>query len=203
MVGPRAWLSRWLLAPRLVALQVAVARELPAGGRVLDVGCGRGEVAGALAARGLEVVGVDVDPDKLAEAERAHGERVGFQRVDGTALPFDDGAFDLAVASLVLHGISEGERRAMLGELLRVARRALIMDYAVPLPRRPAGLLFRAIEGASPSGHHVAFRDFLDRGGLPLLLGGPGLSAERRSPAFDGAMELWRITPIRPNEEGS
>lgn len=201
MVQPRAWLSRWLLAPRLAALQVAVARELPAGGRVLDVGCGRGEVAGALAARGLEVVGVDVDPDKLAEAERAHGAQARFERTDGTALPFSTGAFDLATASLVLHGIPDGARRAMLAEILRVARCALIMDYAVPLPWRPAGLLLRAVEGASPRDHHAAFRDFMARGGLPPLLASPGLRAQRLSTAFDGAMEIWRAAAPHQDEE--
>ena len=41
---------------------------LPRGARVLDAGCGPGRVAGALAARGHQVVGVDADPVLIAAA---------------------------------------------------------------------------------------------------------------------------------------
>ncbi len=44
---------------------------LPAGARVLDVGCGDGAHALALAQRGFEVTAVDISPSQLARAERA------------------------------------------------------------------------------------------------------------------------------------
>lgn len=48
-------------------------RSLPRGARVLDVGCGRGVVLGALADRGIEVHGVEVDADATRGADpRAH-----------------------------------------------------------------------------------------------------------------------------------
>lgn len=45
---------------------------LPRGARVLDAGCGPGRVAGELAARGHDVVGVDVDPELIAAATEDH-----------------------------------------------------------------------------------------------------------------------------------
>jgi SAM-dependent methyltransferase len=45
---------------------------LPRHSRILDAGCGPGRVAGALAASGHEVVGVDVDPALIAAAEVDH-----------------------------------------------------------------------------------------------------------------------------------
>jgi 2-polyprenyl-3-methyl-5-hydroxy-6-metoxy-1,4-benzoquinol methylase len=45
---------------------------LTRGARVLDAGCGPGRVGAALAARGHEVVGVDVDPALIAAAEHDH-----------------------------------------------------------------------------------------------------------------------------------
>lgn len=45
---------------------------VPPGSRILDAGCGPGRVAGALAARGHQVVGVDVDPELIAAAAADH-----------------------------------------------------------------------------------------------------------------------------------
>ena len=42
------------------------------GARVLDAGCGQGRIGGHLAALGHDVVGVDVDPVLIAEAEKEH-----------------------------------------------------------------------------------------------------------------------------------
>lgn len=62
---------------------------------VLDAGCGTGRVAVELAARGIEVVGVDVDPSMLATARRA-GPRVTWVEDDLTT--FDLGrTFDVVL----------------------------------------------------------------------------------------------------------
>ena len=69
------------------------------GQRVLDVGCGPGRHALALARRGIEVVGVDLSPDFVALArEAAAAERlpVTFQELDVRDLAFD-AEFDAAV----------------------------------------------------------------------------------------------------------
>jgi len=46
----------------------------PRGGRILDAGCGPGRLAGELARRGHEVLGVDVDPVLIEEATRTYAE---------------------------------------------------------------------------------------------------------------------------------
>lgn len=90
------------------ALEQRLLRELagdPAGRRVLDVGCGDGVLACALAARGAEVSAVDADPAMVAAARaRATQAGVGLIVAEGRlpALPYADGAFDLVVASTVL-----------------------------------------------------------------------------------------------------
>ena len=45
---------------------------LARGSRVLDAGCGQGRIGGHLASVGHDVVGVDVDPVLIAEAEAVH-----------------------------------------------------------------------------------------------------------------------------------
>ncbi len=90
------WEAR-LRPEHLDALRLALD-GLPSPGRVLDVGTGTGVAARSLAEwyEDAEVVGVDVAPAMVAEAERRGG-RARFQVADASRLPFPDGAFDLVV----------------------------------------------------------------------------------------------------------
>jgi SAM-dependent methyltransferase len=83
--------------------------------RVLDVGCGTGELTRVLAAESdAEVVGVDADPDLLAAA--AHRPVV---RGDATRLPFGDDAVDLVVCQALL--INLPDPAAAIEEFARVS----------------------------------------------------------------------------------
>lgn len=95
---------------------VLAALGAVAGRRVLDAGCGAGALGVELEARGATVAGLDVSPEMAAIA-RARGleAAVGDLR---DPLPFGDGAFDAAVASLVLHYVRDWE--PVLAELARV-----------------------------------------------------------------------------------
>ncbi len=72
-------------------------RLLPPGAAVLDLGCGIGRVAAALAPHCRSVLGLDVSAGMVAEARRRHGglSRLRFAVADGTALP--PGPYDLAL----------------------------------------------------------------------------------------------------------
>jgi len=72
---------------------------LRAGDRVLDVGCGPGRHALALAARGIEVVGIDIAERfvDIAKESTPDGAPATFVRGDARALDFDD-AFDAAIS---------------------------------------------------------------------------------------------------------
>lgn len=93
------------------------------GLQVLDVGCGDGALAVALAKRGVHVTGVDADPRMLAAAqERARLARapVNLIGADAQALPFKTGTFDVIVAITVLCFAPDAEQ--LLGEMARVLR---------------------------------------------------------------------------------
>lgn len=90
---------------------------------VLDLSCGTGNYALALAHQGLRVVGVDLSEPMLrlgqAKARQA-GVGVAFVRADGSALPFRAGTFDLVTDILGLEFVSDP--RKTLGEVHRVLK---------------------------------------------------------------------------------
>ena len=112
-----------LEVPRVVDLCLQGIRAA----RALDVGTGTGLFAEAFAARGLEVTGVDPNPEML---EAARGLVPGARFVAGTAedLPFPDGEFDLVMLSQVLHETDHPEEA--LSQARRVARlRVCILEW--------------------------------------------------------------------------
>lgn len=97
-----------------------------AGGRLLELGCGAGNITLALAELGFEAVGIDVSPTAVAwAAERAAtaARPPRFARASATDLgAFRDGHFDLVLDGLCLHALIGPDRAACLGEVRRVLR---------------------------------------------------------------------------------
>ena len=97
--------------------------------RALDVGCGTGALAYALAPHVGEVVGVDASEAYLDAARRHAPENCTFELGDAAALAFPYGAFDLVGCLRVLHHVRRPE--LVVSELARVTRpggRILLVD---------------------------------------------------------------------------
>ena len=89
--------------------------------RILDVGCGDGAITDRLA-EAWEVTGVDASAAALA-----HVQTTAVQ-APATALPFDDGAFDLVLSSEMLEHLTDEDYKAALSEMARVTRRYLLLS---------------------------------------------------------------------------
>jgi ubiquinone/menaquinone biosynthesis C-methylase UbiE len=99
-----------------VPLVEAVVAAQPT--RILEVGCGWGELAEWVGrATGAEVVAVDLSP-RMVELARERG--VEAQVGDVQALPFGDGEFDVAIAAWMLYHVPDLDRG--IAELARVLR---------------------------------------------------------------------------------
>jgi SAM-dependent methyltransferase len=95
------------------------AAELHGFGRVLDIGCGDGQISRLLAAQGAGVVGVDPTWNQIRiAAERGGG--AAYARSEAADLPFADSSFDAAVACLVFEHIDDVD--GAIAEVARVLR---------------------------------------------------------------------------------
>ena len=106
---------------------VALCLEDIQAKQIVDVGTGSGLFAEAFAAQGLQVAGVDVNPEMVAMASRfvPSGE---FQVAPAEQLPFPDNSFDLVFLGLVFHETDDALRT--IQEARRVARqRVAILEW--------------------------------------------------------------------------
>lgn len=91
------------------------------GRRVLDAGCGSGPLSAALRAKGAVVTGFDASAAMVDLARQRLGEDADLHVADlGAPLPFGEAAFDVVVASLVLHYLEDWS--GPLSELRRVLK---------------------------------------------------------------------------------
>ncbi len=124
-LGDLRLVNRWLGGRG--GLLRAVAPHLPPRGRLLDVGCGSGDMAAYLSSRlahPVLAVGVDLKLVHLREAPPV----VRRVAADVWRLPFRDRSFDVVTASLFLHHFDEADLGRLLRELARLARRAVVVS---------------------------------------------------------------------------
>lgn len=127
MARAEAWSEHWgrLAAPAREA--VADAAGIGAGSRLLDAGCGTGELLALALARGANASGIDVSPDMLAVARR-RAPAAEIREGDITKLPYDDDAFDVVTAFNVVQFTDDGP--ATIAELARVAPTVAVCGWA-------------------------------------------------------------------------
>jgi len=119
--------------------RVAKLANVKAGDHALDVCCGTGDLASALAAQGAKVVGLDFSEAMIAVA-RSKAQRPDvrapvpqFLLADALRIPFPRASFDIITIGYGLRNLSSWETG--LREMVRVARpggRLLVLDFGKP-----------------------------------------------------------------------
>jgi len=127
--GYEAWYStpEGQRADRLEKVLLArLLDTLPRIHLALEVGCGTGHFTRWLATEGMRVVGLDISPAMLAQAQRLTiTDDCSYLLGDALVLPFPDRSFDLVALITTLEFIPQPEWA--LAEAARVARRGLLL----------------------------------------------------------------------------
>jgi len=175
-----------------------IADAVPATSRVLDVGCGDGELMVALRNKGVDARGLEIDPANVTAAI-ARGQSVVQGDANRDLADYPDDAFDYAILSQTLQTTERPDM--VVDELLRIAPRAFVSFPNFAHWRVRLALLWggrmpvtRSIPVAwyeTPNIHHVTVSDFRD------LVRAKGIKVERvwhlsgDKPASDAAAS-WR-----------
>ena len=185
-----------------------LARRRP--GRLLDWGCGWGQVSALLDDQGVDVVAYDVRPGLDAPTTERLERFPQIEAIlssDPVVLPFESGAFDTVLSCGVLEHVEDPD--GSLDEIRRVLRPGGTF-FVTNLPNRfsyterLARLLGRYYHGQLPNDRvytKSAARDLLERHGfelrefrrahmLPLTLGGPARPIWSASRALEHAPVL-------------
>ena len=156
-----------------------IADAVPATSRVLDVGCGDGELMVALRGKDVDARGLEIDPANVTAAI-ARGQSVVQGDANQDLADYPDNAFDYAILSQTLQTTERPDK--IVDELLRIAPRAFVSfpnfaHWRVRLDllwggRMPVTRLLPVAWYETPNIHHVTVSDFRD------LLRAKGIAVE-------------------------
>ena len=186
-------LLKWVMREETFKRKLIDQAGIQSGMKVLDLGCGTGTLTLMIkrAYPNACVSGMDGDPQVLAIA-RQKSRDINIQWDQGLAssLPYPDYAFDRVVTSLVIHHLTQDDKRRALKEMYRALKphgELHVLDFGAPhssLARFMTGYMRRLEEVADNFDGLIPH--FITEAGFGFVI-----EAEHFLTMF-GPLSLWR-----------
>ena len=119
------WNTQQIAQDNWLKVARALQNRQIAKGRILEVGCGEGNLTRLVAQQGYETDGIDISPTAI---QWAKGQNEGMSRQPNfrvgsvLALPYQDEMFEVIIDGLCLHCIIGSDRNLFLTEVYRVLK---------------------------------------------------------------------------------
>jgi SAM-dependent methyltransferase len=177
-----------------------VGKCVEEGSSIIDIGSGTGSLVLALAPRCRRAVGVDLSSKMVRYAakrlaSRARLSRAEFFHVDGAGMAerFQE-TFDYAIITQVLHEVRPEVRAKIIAEARKIARMAIIVDFAAPFPRKLFSRFVRLVELSAGKEHNKNFREWYDAGGIDGFVRREGLTVQAERLLKPGVVKIVKAT---------
>jgi len=172
------WYDGWfydkIIAPNQDKLFGQLINIIDAQSSIIDVGCGTGRLAFAVADNCKSVLGIDLSKRNIDRASLLLRQRpnakISFHHGNVNEI-IDNGQihFDYAVLTYVIHEVDEEERIKLLRTISHVANKIIIGDYIAPKPSGLEGKLSKAIEFLAGREHYRNYKSYMAKGGIHYL----------------------------------
>jgi ubiquinone/menaquinone biosynthesis C-methylase UbiE len=165
------FLYQTCIDPILARLHNSVLEHVEPSLRVLDIACGTGALAIAIAQKAGHVTGIDLSEEAIAAARRM-AQRRGINNVTfavhdaGDLSLYAENEFDIAVTSMAIHQFDAELAVKILIGMKRVARRLILVDYNHHMQHGWRRSLAWAIERLTRGDHYRNFRIYIKKGGI-------------------------------------
>lgn len=133
-------LLKWGMREETFKRQLIAQAAFRPGQRVLDLGCGTGTltIMTKQAAPGIEIIGLDGDPEVLERAGKKAAQAGVFIKWEhglASNLPYPNDVFDQVISSLMIHHLVTDDKRRAFREVLRVLKPGgefQLVDFGAP-----------------------------------------------------------------------
>ncbi len=194
------WIYRKFIDPSLGGIRRRIAKIIPEGSRVIDIGGGTGDQLLHIADQIHWGICIELS-EAMVKTGRFQAERRGisnceFQLADATDLShLADQSFDFAMSSMVIHEMPRKNRLPVLNEMKRLGKQIILADWIYPQPSTIKLVGTHFIEFMAGWEHYSGFRSFMKNQGTPALIEAAGLEIVETQITTKGTIQLWLCKP--------
>jgi 2-polyprenyl-3-methyl-5-hydroxy-6-metoxy-1,4-benzoquinol methylase len=182
----KVFLYRKFIDPLLSGLRREILLSINPKDRILEIACGTGALAIAMASKAAHVTAIDLSEENIAAATSAAIKKgagdIKLEVRDASDLScYPDLHFDVAVITMAVHQFDPEQAITILSEMRKKASQIIIGDYSHHMRSGWGRNLAWVIEWLAGGDHYRNFRNYIRTGGLHFFASKAGLDIINQS----------------------